>query len=61
VIEPLRQSWAYVQGAAVLLANEGKQFAAIAEIRAFHHKLCSLRVLDPACGSGNFLYSRSNT
>jgi len=56
VIEPLRQSWAYVQGAAVLLANEGKQAAAIAEIRAFHHRLCSLRVLDPACGSGNFLY-----
>ena len=56
VIEPLRQSWAYVQGAAVLLANEGKQSAAIAEIRAFHHRLCNLRVLDPACGSGNFLY-----
>ena len=56
VIEPLRQSWAYVQGAAVLLANEGKQKEAIAEIRAFHHQLCSLRVLDPACGSGNFLY-----
>jgi hypothetical protein len=56
VIEPLRQSWTYVQGAAVLLANEGKQKEAIAEIRAFHHKLCSLRVLDPACGSGNFLY-----
>ena len=56
VIEPLRQSWAYVQGAAVLLASEGKQKEAIAEIRAFHHKLCSLRVLDPACGSGNFLY-----
>jgi hypothetical protein len=56
VIEPLRQSWAYVQGAAVLLANEGKQKEAIAELRAFHHRLCSLRVLDPACGSGNFLY-----
>ncbi|MCK9387343.1 MAG: hypothetical protein M0Q22_02985 [Sulfuritalea sp.] len=56
VIEPLRQSWAYVQGAAVLLANEGKQKEAIAEIRAFHSRLCSLRVLDPACGSGNFLY-----
>ncbi|MDP3514730.1 MAG: hypothetical protein Q8S20_18465 [Sulfuritalea sp.] len=56
VIEPLRQSWAYVQGAAVLLSNEGKQSAAIAEVRAFHHRLCSLRVLDPACGSGNFLY-----
>jgi hypothetical protein len=45
-----------VQGAAVLLANEGKQKEAAAEMRAFHHRLCSLRVLDPACGSGNFLY-----
>ncbi len=56
VIEPLRQSWAYVQGAAVLLANEGKHKEAVAELRNFHHKLCHLRVLDPACGSGNFLY-----
>jgi hypothetical protein len=24
--------------------------------RRFHHRLCSVRVLDPACGSGNFLY-----
>ncbi|MDP2171547.1 MAG: class I SAM-dependent DNA methyltransferase [Rhodocyclaceae bacterium] len=56
VIEPLRQSWAYVQGAAVLLANEGRHKEAVAELRNFHHKLCHLRVLDPACGSGNFLY-----
>jgi hypothetical protein len=56
VIEPLRQSWAYVQGAAVLLANEGRHKEAVAELRAFHHRLCHLRVLDPACGSGNFLY-----
>ena len=27
-----------------------------AEIRRFHHQLCTTRVLDPACGSGNFLY-----
>lgn len=25
-------------------------------VRAFHQKLCGVRVLDPACGSGNFLY-----
>ncbi|MDP2196876.1 MAG: class I SAM-dependent DNA methyltransferase, partial [Rhodocyclaceae bacterium] len=56
VIEPLRQNWAYVQGAAVLLANEGRHKEAVAELRNFHHKLCHLRVLDPACGSGNFLY-----
>jgi type I restriction-modification system DNA methylase subunit len=27
-----------------------------AEVKRFHHHLCTLRVLDPACGSGNFLY-----
>jgi len=27
-----------------------------AEILAFHKKLCGVKVLDPACGSGNFLY-----
>jgi len=26
------------------------------EVRDFLHRLCTLRVLDPACGSGNFLY-----
>ena len=56
VIEPLRQSWSYVQAVALVLANEGKEKEAVAEIRAFHKKLCELRVLDPACGSGNFLY-----
>jgi hypothetical protein len=25
-------------------------------IRAFHRQLCDVRVLDPACGTGNFLY-----
>ena len=27
-----------------------------AEIDLFHERLCSVKVLDPACGSGNFLY-----
>ncbi|MDP3401224.1 MAG: class I SAM-dependent DNA methyltransferase, partial [Brevundimonas sp.] len=27
-----------------------------AELRRFHHQLCTTRVLDPACGTGNFLY-----
>lgn len=25
-------------------------------IRDFHRELCQIRVLDPACGTGNFLY-----
>lgn len=56
VIEPLRTQWANVQAAALTLAREGKVDAARAEISRFHHQLCNIRVLDPACGSGNFLY-----
>jgi hypothetical protein len=33
-----------------------KRREAVATVKAFHHRLCSVRVLDPACGSGNFLY-----
>ena len=56
VIEPLRADWDDVRAAALTLATEGKVKAAGAEIRAFHRRLCAVRVLDPACGSGNFLY-----
>ena len=56
VIEPLRANWHDTQAAALLLANEGKLSQAADLVRAWHHKLCTTRVLDPACGSGNFLY-----
>ncbi len=56
VIEPLREDWKAVQTAAVALARAGKSDRALDEVQAFRRKLCSVRVLDPACGSGNFLY-----
>jgi hypothetical protein len=56
IVQPLRADWADAQAAALLLATEGKLIEARAEVRRFHHQLCSTRVLDPACGSGNFLY-----
>jgi hypothetical protein len=56
VIEPLRKEWGEAQAAAGTLAAENKPDAAVAELRRFHHRLCNVRVLDPACGSGNFLY-----
>jgi hypothetical protein len=66
VVEPLRANWANTQAAALLLAREAAELSgkaaeeklkeARAEVRRFHHQLCSVRVLDPACGSGNFLY-----
>jgi hypothetical protein len=30
--------------------------AAIKKVKTFHENLCHVRILDPACGSGNFLY-----
>ncbi|HRO15345.1 MAG TPA: class I SAM-dependent DNA methyltransferase, partial [Paracoccus sp. (in: a-proteobacteria)] len=56
VIEPLRADWRDVQAAALTLANQGQLDQARAIVRAFHARLCDIRVLDPACGSGNFLY-----
>ncbi|MEZ5415459.1 MAG: type IIL restriction-modification enzyme MmeI [Opitutaceae bacterium] len=56
VVEPLRDEWTGVKTAAVTLASRGDLKGAIKETRTFHHRLCSVRVLDPACGSGNFLY-----
>lgn len=56
VIEPLRAQWKEVQVAVAAFQAKRKQKEAISEIRAFHRHLCAVRVLDPACGSGNFLY-----
>jgi hypothetical protein len=56
VIEPLRAEWQDTQAAALLLAHEGKLKDAAQLVRDYHHRLCGVRVLDPACGSGNFLY-----
>ncbi|WP_458760354.1 class I SAM-dependent DNA methyltransferase [Afipia sp. TerB] len=56
VIEPLREDWRNVQAAAETKRASGDLAGAAAEVKAFHDKLCETRVLDPACGTGNFLY-----
>ena len=61
VMEPLRAEWRDVQikiQEAVDNADnkeEGLQ-KAIGFARDFHAQLCNTKVLDPACGTGNFLY-----
>jgi len=56
VIEPLRTEWESVQAAvSACLASDDRKTALVA-LHAFHRRLCTVRVLDPACGSGNFLY-----
>lgn len=56
VIEPLRAEWENVRAAAVQLGKRGAIDKARKTINDFHRRLCDLKVLDPACGSGNFLY-----
>lgn len=56
VIEPLREEWEAARTASAILEDAGDEAGARKEIDNFHRRLCSVRVLDPACGSGNFLY-----
>ena len=56
IVEPLRAEWEASHAAAVALANKGDIRKAASELKSFHRRLCHTRVLDPACGSGNFLY-----
>ncbi len=56
IIEPLRADWEAVKAAAVELADAGDKTGAVAVVRRFHENLCRVTILDPACGTGNFLY-----
>jgi len=56
LIEPLREQWGDIRGAAETLLRQGKTDKALQQVQAFHYQLCETRVLDPACGSANFLY-----
>ena len=56
VVAPLRREWAAAQAASARRLEENKPKEARSELVAFLRRLTSVRVLDPACGSGNFLY-----
>lgn len=56
IIEPLREEWEAARTASAILEENADETGALQEIEKFHKRLCSVKVLDPACGSGNFLY-----
>nr|WP_286196943.1 DNA methyltransferase [Tropicibacter sp. R15_0] len=56
IMEPLRNDWRDVQAGVQRLTADGKPQDALKLVQNFHHQLCEITVLDPACGSGNFLY-----
>jgi hypothetical protein len=56
IVEPLRDDWNNTIAAIADLVYANDTAAAIQTARDFHRKLCDTLILDPACGSGNFLY-----
>ncbi len=63
VMEPLREQWDLVQGEVKQMLGDvdveptaAQKKKAIAVLEGFLAELRRVRVLDPACGSGNFLY-----
>lgn len=56
IMEPLRADWNGVRAAASELIGAEKAAEAKGLVEGFHAKLAQTRVLDPACGTGNFLY-----
>jgi SAM-dependent methyltransferase len=56
VMEPLRADWEAALTKAEVAKEEGRDDVAIDIIRRFYDQLAATRVLDPACGTGNFLY-----
>lgn len=56
IMEPLREDWIGARAAATEAAEAGDKAGARKLVEAFHGKLAQTKVLDPACGTGNFLY-----
>lgn len=56
VMEPLREEWDATRTRALAQDAAGEREAARDTLRAFQRRLAETVVLDPACGTGNFLY-----
>ena len=59
IIKPLQAEWSEVErqvGGLTLLEGQQDEAQARRLLQEFQSRLSSLKVLDPACGSGNFLY-----
>src|ERR1700738_2517017 len=57
LMAPLRRDWSTLKASLASAYAKAKGSSADrAKLTAFHNKLAAITVLDPACGSGNFLY-----
>ncbi len=56
IVNDLREEWIEIKGSTIKLLEENKTKEAEESLKEFSKKIASVKVLDPACGSGNFLY-----
>jgi hypothetical protein len=56
IIDVVRPEWEQTRISARSQFEAGNKDEALGTIRGFHEHLARLRILDPACGTGNFLY-----
>ena len=56
VMTPMRREWEVARHEVNDLMGEEDGAGALVRLEAFRKRLASVKVLDPACGSGNFLY-----
>jgi len=56
LMQPLRNKWQITKQVVRELCNENKSDEAHSILESFSNEIAGIRVLDPACGSGNFLY-----
>ena len=56
VMAPLRREWEGARQEIEVLLEDEDDTAARNRLEAFQERLAGVKVLDPACGSGNFLY-----
>lgn len=56
LMEPLRRKWQAVKWQTAQALKDKLSDSAQALLQAFSDEIAAIRLLDPACGSGNFLY-----
>ncbi|HNE03511.1 MAG TPA: hypothetical protein PLT08_03255 [Anaerolineales bacterium] len=56
LMTPLRTKWRKIKAEVENQIKQGIPSAAFVTLKKFSDEIASIRVLDPACGSGNFLY-----
>lgn len=56
VMRPLRRRWIRTKGEVIELIESDQEDSAFQMLTSFADEISATRVLDPACGSGNFLY-----